>query len=105
MTVVLLLKVPVVKLVVLVVQIRPDEPSNIPSLSAVEMSHASPQSVCAKDDAPKNICSMSVTLSTSHFEMSTLNDVARMNIKAMSVTLDTSQFEMSPLNDVARMNM
>ena len=102
MTVVLLLKVPVV---VLVVQIRPDEPSNIPSLSAVEMSHASPQSVCAKDDAPKNMCSMSVTLGTSHFEMSTLNDVARMNIKAMSVTLDTSQFEMSLLNDVARMNM
>ena len=32
------------EVVVLVVQIRPDEPSNIPSLSAVEVPHA-PQSV------------------------------------------------------------
>ena len=40
-----------------VVQIRPNEPTNIPSLSAVEVSHA-PQSVCAKDDAPENISSM-----------------------------------------------
>ena len=35
----------------LVVQIRPDEPSKILTLSAVEVSHA-PQSVCAKDNAP-----------------------------------------------------
>ena len=47
--------------VLIVVQIRPDEPSNIPSLSAVEVLHA-PQSVCAKDDAPENICFMLVTL-------------------------------------------
>ena len=55
----------VVEVRVLVPQIRPDEPSNILSLSAVEVSHA-PQSVCAKDDAPENIATMSVTLETSH---------------------------------------
>ena len=32
-------------------EIGPDEPSNIPSFSAVEVSHA-PQRVCVKDDAP-----------------------------------------------------
>ena len=61
--------------VLIVVQIRPDEPSNIPSLSAVEVLHA-PQSVRAKDDAPANVCFMLVTLDTSHLEMSTLNDNA-----------------------------
>ena len=40
-----------VEAVVVVAQIRPDVPSNIPYLSAVEVNHA-PQSVCAKDDAP-----------------------------------------------------
>ena len=59
-----------------VVQIRPNEPSNIPSLSAVEVSHASPQRVCAKDDAPENISSMLVTLVTSHLEIPPLNDDA-----------------------------
>ena len=63
----------VVEVLVLVVQIRPGEPSNIPSLSAVEVSHA-PQSACAKDDAPKNMTFMLVTLDTSHLEMSTLKD-------------------------------
>ena len=62
-------------LVLVVVQIRSDEPSNIPSLFAVEVSHA-PQSVCAKDDAPLNISSMLVTLDTSHLERSPLNDDA-----------------------------
>ena len=46
------LLVVVVVVVVVVVQIRPDEPANILSLFAVEVSHASPQRVCAKDDAP-----------------------------------------------------
>ena len=41
----------VVEVVVLVVQSRPDEPSNISSLSAVGVSHV-PQSVCANFDAP-----------------------------------------------------
>ena len=57
------------------VQIRPDEPSNILSLSAVEANQA-PQSVCAKDDAAKNMTFILVTLDTSHLEMSLLNDDA-----------------------------
>ena len=65
----------VVEVLVLVVPIRPGEPSNIPSLSAVEVSHA-PQSDCEKDDAPKNISFMLVTLDTSHFERSPLNEYA-----------------------------
>ena len=57
-------------------QIRPDESSNIPSFFAfLEVYHA-PHSVCAKDDAPENICSMLVTLDTSHLERSPLNDDA-----------------------------
>ena len=59
--------------VLVVAQSLPDEPSNIPSLCAVEMDHA-PQSVCVKDDAPENIFSMLFTLDTSHLEMSPLND-------------------------------
>ena len=43
--------VEVVNMLALLSQILPDEPSNIPSLSAVEVLH-SPQSVCVKDDAP-----------------------------------------------------
>ena len=57
----------------LVAQIRPEEPSNIPFLSAVEVYHA-PHSVCANDVAPENISAMSVTLDTFHLEMSPLND-------------------------------
>ena len=53
-------------------QIRPDEPSNILSLSAVEVNQA-PQSACAKDDAPKNMTFMLLTMDTSHLEMSLLN--------------------------------
>ena len=41
----------VVEALLLVVHIRPAESSNIPDLSAVEVTHV-PQSVCAKDDAP-----------------------------------------------------
>ena len=61
--------------VLLVVQICPDEPSNIPTLSAVEVCQW-PQRVCAKDDAPENIPAIVVTLDTFHLEMSNLNDVA-----------------------------
>ena len=61
--------------VVLAVQRRPDESLNIPSLSAVEVIHT-PQSVCAKDDAPENISSMLITLDTFHLERSPLNDDA-----------------------------
>ena len=59
----------------LVVQIRPDESSSIPSLFAVEVSQG-PQSVCANDDAPENMAYMVVTLDTSHFERSPLNNDA-----------------------------
>ena len=45
------------------------------SLFAVEVIQV-PQSVCEKDDAPLNILLMFVTLDTSHFESSLLNDVA-----------------------------
>ena len=61
--------------VVVVVQMLPVEPSNIPLLSAAEVCHT-PQRVCAKDDAPANICFMLVTLDTSHLETSLLNDNA-----------------------------
>ena len=69
-------RVLIVLLLDVVVQIRPGEPSNILSLVAVEACH-SPQSVCANDDAPENISSMSVTLDTSHLEMSLLKNVAK----------------------------
>ena len=97
---VLLVKVDVEVVVDSVVQIFPDEPTNIPSLSAVEVFHL-PQSACAKDEAPKNILSMLITLDTSHLEMSLLKDDAEANMFVMSRTLDTSHFEMSLLNDDA----
>ena len=65
----------VVEVLVMVVQIRPDEPSNIALLSAAEVTHA-PQSVCAKDDASENISCMLATLNTSHLEMSLLKSDA-----------------------------
>ena len=82
------------------VQIRPKEPTNIPSLPAAEAIHA-PQSVCTKDDAPANICFMLVTLDTSHVERSPLNDDAESNMPTMSVTPDTSHLDMSLFNDDA----
>ena len=85
-------------------QIRPDEPSNIPSLSAVEVYHA-PQSVCVKDEAPLNMSAMVVTLDTSHLEMSPLNDEAEVNISCMFVTLETSHLETSLLNNDAEANI
>ena len=62
-------------LVLVVVQSRPVEPSNISVLSAVEVLHT-PQSVCVNDDAERNMPTMSVTLDTSHLDMSPLNDDA-----------------------------
>ena len=75
MEVLLLLDLAVVAGAVLVVHSRPDEPSNISCLSAVEVLHA-PQSVCEKDDALRNMDFMLATLDTSHLEMSLLNDDA-----------------------------
>ena len=92
----------VVEVLVVGLQIRPDEPTNIPSVPvfAVEEYH-SPQSVCAKDDAPLNISSMFITLPTCHLDISLLNDDAETNIPIILVTLDTSHLEMSLLNDDA----
>ena len=65
----------VVEVLILFAHSRPEEPSNIPSLSAVEVSHA-PQSVCLKDEVPANVFFILVTLDTSHLEISLLNDDA-----------------------------
>ena len=62
-------------LVLVIVQIRPGEPSNMFCFSAVEVLH-SPQSVCVNDDALLNMPIMVVTLDTSHLETSPLNDDA-----------------------------
>merc|ERR1719201_1453892 len=53
------------------------------------------------DDALKNISPMLVTLDTSQLEMSPSKDDAGLNIRNISVTLDTSQLDMSPLNSLA----
>ena len=89
---------------VLVVQICPGEPRNIPPLNAVDVVHA-PQSVCAKDDALANMTLISFTLETSHLDISPLKDGARENMASMLVTLDTFHLEMSPLNNLALKNM
>ena len=62
-------------LMVVVAEISPDDPLNIPLLSAVEVYH-SPESACVNDDAPENISFMLVTLDTSHLKISALNDDA-----------------------------
>ena len=79
----------------------PDEPTNMSSLVALEVTQAFPQRLCLNDAAPLNILSMLVTCDTSHFDMLTLNDVAFSNIETMLVTLDTSHCEMSALKDFA----
>ena len=56
------------------------------------------------DFAPTNIRDISVTLDTSHFERSPLKEV-KANMLCMSVTLDTSQFEISPSNDSLKENI
>ena len=78
-------------------QICPYELANILSCNAVEVYHA-PQSFCLKDDALENMSHMSVTLDTSHLEMSPLNADALTNMLHMLVALDTSQLDMSPVN-------
>ena len=85
-------------------QIFPGDPSNMPSLIAVEVNHA-PQSVRLKAEAPLNMLVMSLTLDTSHFDRSTLKDIAFPNIEIILVTLDTSHFEMSALKNFAVSNM
>ena len=75
MDILLLLEVVVAEVIIVVIQIRPDEPSNILSLSAAEVIHV-PQRVCENDGASENILTILATLDTSHLEMSLLNDDA-----------------------------
>jgi len=72
----------------------------MPSFCALDFCHA-PQRVWENALAPLNMRSMLVTLDTSHFERSPLNDFADWNMPSMVVTLDTSHLERSPLNDDA----
>ena len=58
------------------VGIDPEEPPNMRRLSAFEWTQATPQSICSKDAASKNIPAMSVTRHTSHMEISKLKDAA-----------------------------
>ena len=96
----------VVEIVDVAPQIPPDErePRNILVCFAVELLHV-PQSVCVKDLATANICSMLVTRDTSHLEMSQLNASAEWNMPTMLVTLDTFHLEMSTLNASAAENI
>ena len=56
------------------------------------------------DVAPWNIADMSLTLDTSHFEMSRLKDFALWNTRLMSLTLDTSHcpMEQAPFGNTLR---
>ena len=56
--------------------IDPDVPVNASVFVAFELSQAAPQSSCLKDASLRNIRSILITLDTSHFEMSPLNDSA-----------------------------
>ena len=56
-------------------------------------------------EAPANMSGMSVTLDTSHFEMSSLNVEALVNMPCMLDTLDTSHFDLSSLNIKSTANM
>ena len=85
--------------------IDPNDPANMALLLAFEWTQAEPQSFRVNNVAPKNMLSMLLTLDTSHFEMSVLNDLESWNILGMLVTFDTSHFEMSLLNDVAPWNI
>ena len=56
--------------------IDPDERTNMSFWLAFELTQAAPQSCCLNDPAFENMLSMLVTLDTSHFEISRLNDDA-----------------------------
>ena len=85
-----------------VLDIDPNEPSNITVFFAVEWTHAYPQSFRVNNIAPRNMESMLVTLDTSQREMSQLNEIADRNISGILVTLETSHYEMSLLNAFAQ---
>jgi hypothetical protein len=56
--------------------IDPDELTNMSFWLALELTQAAPQSCWLNDPAFENMLSMLVTLDTSHFEISRLNDDA-----------------------------
>ena len=91
----------VVQAVHMDIDMDPDDPVNMLSADAFAAQHSS----WSKNIAQKNIRFMSVTLDTSHFERSLLNEVAPLNIQDMSFTLDTSHLERSPLNETATLNI
>ena len=75
------------------------------AFDAFEFTHAAPQSLRLKARAFCNMLRMSVTLDTSHFEMSWLKATAFWNIAYMFVTLDTAHFEISWLKAAALWNI
>ena len=58
----------------------PGEPANMSLFVALEWTQRAPHRFCLKDAAFRNMFFMLITLETSHFEMSLLNDVAPWNI-------------------------
>ena len=60
----------------IVLDIDPDDPANITLFLALEWTQAAPQSRRWNNIASRNMESMLLTLDTSHFEMSPLNDSA-----------------------------
>ena len=65
-------------------------------LTCFERTQTAPQSLCLKDLTYMNMRFMSVTLDTSHLDMSQLRRTALLITLSMLVTLDTFHFEMSP---------
>ena len=62
--------VDVVDVAHMVVDIEPDEPTNMTYVSASVCNQAAPQSACSKETASKNIAPISMTFRTFHREMS-----------------------------------
>ena len=80
-----------------VFDIDPSEPSNIRSFFAFEKTQAGVRQIrLSKDFASLNIVLISLTRDTCHLDKSQLNNIAPMNMPFMSVTLETSHLEISP---------
>lgn len=88
--------------------IDPDDPENMAVLVRFsflfEWTQVAPQSCCSNDAAFKNMKFIFVTPDTFQSERLRLNCSAPQNMPCMSLTLDTSHFEMSLLNVVAWKN-
>lgn len=113
--------VPVVRLVVVVgvvvvamlahtvEETDPEDSENISlsmnRLTVSDSTQCTPQSVCSKAFALRNMKFISVTRATFHVEISTLKDTAFWNIAFMFVTRATSHLEMSLSKEVAPLNI